>query len=199
LKKVLSFLLVALLFTGCKGENQELERMMAFRASLLSAMGCNFQAVITADYQEELYQFTLDCSCDEQGTLRFTVLEPETISGIRAVLDDTNWHLEYENTVLNAMPVSSEKISPAECLPFLMASLRDGWVLEENTESWNDHSCYRVTVDRSGEEEKILSTLWISQEDMTPLRGEISVGGEIILTAEFTSFSFYDTIEKQGE
>ena len=39
--------------------------------------------------------------------------------------------------------------------------------------------------------------LWLRQEDGTPLRGEIAVDGEIILTADFTSFSFYDTIENQ--
>ena len=32
----------------------------------------------------------------------------------------------------------------------------------------------------------------------TPVRGEIAVDGEIILTAEFTSFSFYDTIANQS-
>ena len=38
----------------------------------------------------------------------------------------------------------------------------------------------------------------LREEDGTPLRGEISVDGENILTAEFTSFAFYDTIEEQG-
>gem|GEM_PF-252405 len=56
----------------------------------------------------------------------------------------------------------------------------------------------RLTVDQTGEQNgKILSTLWLRQEDGTPLRGEIAVDGEIILTADFTSFSFYDTIENQ--
>ena len=35
------------------------------------------------------------------------------------------------------------------------------------------------------------------EADGTPLRGEIAVDGEIILTADFTSFSFYDTIQDQ--
>ena len=53
-------------------------------------------------------------------------------------------------------------------------------------------------MDQTGEQNgKILSTLWLRQEDGTPLRGEIAVDGEIILTADFTSFSFYDTIENQ--
>ena len=54
----------------------------------------------------------------------------------------------------------------------------------------------RITVDQSGiQDGKILSTLWLRQDDGTPLRGEISVDGEIILTAEFTGFAFYDTIK----
>ena len=77
--------------------------------------------------------------------------------------------------------------------------VRDGWLLEENEEAWNDVPCRRLTVDQSGTQNgKIVSTVWLRQEDGTPLRGEISVEGEIILTAEFTSFAFYDTIDEQG-
>ena len=43
-----------------------------------------------------------------------------------------------------------------------------------------------------------LSTVWLNLADGTPVRGEIAVDGEIILTADFTSFSFYDTIAKDG-
>ena len=83
-------------------------------------------------------------------------------------------------------------------LPQLMSALRDGWLLEESEEDWQETSCFRLTVDQTGEQNgKILSTLWLRQEDGTPLRGEIAVDGEIILTADFTSFSFYDTIENQ--
>ena len=47
----------------------------------------------------------------------------------------------------------------------------------------------------TAEDGKIVSTLWLRQDDGTPLRGEIAVEGEIILTADFTDFSFYDTLE----
>ena len=66
--------------------------------------------------------------------------------------------------------------------------------LEENIEEWNGVPCLRVTMDQGGDHGKIISTLWLRQDDGTPLRGEVSVEGEIILTAEFTSFTFYDTI-----
>ena len=71
-------------------------------------------------------------------------------------------------------------------------------MLEENQEDWGETPCVRLTVDQTGAQDgKILSTLWLRQEDSVPLRGEIAVDGEIILTADFTSFSFYDTIDTQ--
>ena len=123
---------------------------------------------------------------------------PETIAGVKAVLSDGEVELVYEDQCLNAGNLSSQEVSPMACLPQLMSALRNGWLLEESEEDWQETSCFRLTVDQTGEQNgKILSTLWLRQEDGAPLRGEIAVDGEIILTADFTSFSFYDTIENQ--
>ena len=122
----------------------------------------------------------------------------ETIAGVKAVLSDGEVDLVYVDQCLNAGNLSSQEVSPMACLPQLMSALRDGWLLVESEEDWQETSCLRLTVDQTGEQNgKILSTLWLRQEDGTPLRGEIAVDGEIILTADFTSFSFYDTIENQ--
>lgn len=96
---------------------------------------------------------------------------------------------------LNAGALSREAVSPAACLPRLMDALRDGWLLEENRETWGETPCVRLTVDQTGGQGgKLVSALWLREEDGLPLRGELAVDGEIILTAEFTSFSFCDTL-----
>ena len=80
----------------------------------------------------------------------------------------------------------------------MMDALRQGWLLEENQEDWGEVPCLRLTVDQTGTEaEKVYTTLWLRLDGGTPLRGEIAVDGEIILTAEFTSFAFCDTIDSQ--
>ena len=146
-------------------------------------------------------EWTAELKCDyvPGGESTVEVLSPETIVGVKAVLRDTDWYLEYDEKSLDAGTLSREEISPAACLPRLMNALRDGWLLEENEETWNEVPCLRFTVDQSGPQNgKILSTVWLRQDDGTPLRGEIAVDGEIILTAEFTAFSFCDTIDDQG-
>ena len=71
---------------------------------------------------------------------------------------------------------------------------------EKNEEGWQEIPCLRIALDQSGPQGgKIVSILWLRQDDGIPLRGEIAVDGEIILTAEFTDFVFYDTIDSVNE
>lgn len=187
---------ICLLLCSCRTEEMKAEDIQSRYQKMT---GCTMEAMVRCEQEGMEWEAELKCEYVPGESSTVEVLSPETISGIKAVLNDAEWYLEYDGMVLNALPISNEKISPAMCLPLLMKSLRDGWVLEENEEQWKGCPCYRIAVDQSGGQEKILSTIWIRQEDQTPLRGEISVGGEIILTAEFTNFAFYDTIEKQEE
>lgn len=130
------------------------------------------------------------------GESSVEVVAPETIAGIKAVFWDEQCYIEYEDLCLNIGKLSVEEISPVLCMPYMIGALRDGWLLEENAETWGEVPCLRVTLDQTGTNgNKIVSTIWLKQEDGTPLRGELSVDGENILRAEFTDFCFYDTID----
>ena len=162
--------------------------------------GCAMEAVVTCSQGDRQWQAELRCEYVPDGKTTVEVLSPETIAGVRAVLEGEELTLEYEDLCLDAGTLSSQSVSPMACLPRLMSALRDGWLLEENEERWNDVPCRRLLVDQSGVQNgKIVSAVWLRLDDGTPLRGEISVDGENILTAEFTSFAFYDTIEQQGQ
>ena len=187
---------LCLLLAGCGGTEET--KAANVRDRYHDMAGCSMTAVVSCAQEDQRWEATLQCEYIPGGESTVEVLEPETIAGVRAKLSDTDWSLEYEGNVVNIGPLSDEEISPVASLPRLMNALRDGWLLEENQEKWGEVPCLRITVDQSGVEDgKILSTLWLRQDDGTPLRGEISVDGEIILTAEFTSFAFYDTIKPQ--
>lgn len=185
---------MCLLLTACGGAGEESAEDI--RAPYQEMAGCTMEAVVTCDQEGLEWEATLGCTYLPGGESTVEVLEPESIAGVKAVLSDTDWYLEYEGESLNMGTLGSETVSPAACLPRLMNALREGWLLEENEEDWNGTPCLRLCVDQTGVQGgKIVSTLWLRQEDGTPVRGEIAVDGEIILTAEFTSFSFYDTLE----
>ena len=187
---------LCLLLTSCGDAGEESSASLRDRYHEMS--GCTMEAAIVCDQEGMEWEASLRCEYVPGGESVVEVLAPETIAGVKAVISDSDWSLEYEGECLNAGAISSEGISPAACLPRLMNALRDGWLLEKNEESWNEVPCLRLCVDQSGTQNgKIVSTIWLRHDDGVPLRGEISVDGEIILTAEFTSFAFYDTITRQ--
>lgn len=188
------------LLSGCGGTGET--ETASMRQPFHDMAGCVMEAEVSCDQEGLAWEASLRCDYVPGGESVVEVLSPETIAGVRAVITDTNWQLEYQGECLNAGTLSDQEISPAACLPRLMSALRDGWLLEENEEEWDGVPCLRITVDQSGlQDGKILSTVWLRLEGGTPLRGEIAVDGQIILTADFTNFSFYDTIapESQGE
>ncbi len=195
LSKCVPMMTLLLLLAACTGGGDGENETAGLRDRYHDMTGCTMEAAVSCDQEGLAWEAVLRCDYVPDGESTVEVLSPETIAGVKAILSEPDWRLEYEGDSLNAGTLSSEEISPAACLPRLMSALRDGWLLEENEEDWNGVSCLRLTVDQTGVKDgKILSTLWLRQDGGTPVRGEIAVDGEIILTADFTSFSFYDTM-----
>lgn len=189
---------LCLLLTACGGAGEE--STVDLRGLYHDMAGCTMEATVTCDQEGMEWEATLRCDYVPEGETMVEVLSPETIAGVKAVVNESDWQLEYEGECLNAGALGQEEISPALCLPRLMNALRDGWLLEENEENWNDIPCLRLSVDQSGlQDGKIVSTVWLRQEDGTPVQGEIAVDGEIILKAEFTSFAFCGTMKSQSD
>ena len=197
--KCVPMIALVLLLSACGGSGGGETDTADLRDRYHDMAGCAMEALVSCDQEGLAWEAELRCEYVPGGESTVEVLSPETIAGVRAVLNDTDWRLEYEGESLNAGTLSDEEISPAACLPRLMSALRDGWLLEENEEDWNGVPCLRLTVDQTGVKDgKILSTVWLNLADGTPVRGEIAVDGEIILTADFTSFSFCDTMAEDG-
>ena len=189
---------VLILLAGCGGTGGtgQAAETADMRQPYHDMSGCRMEAAVSCEQEGLLWEAELQCDYVPGGESTVEVLSPETIAGVRAVISDTDWRLEYEGDCLDIGDLSSQEISPAACLPRLMNALRDGWLLEENDEEWAGVPCRRITVDQSGlQDGKILSTLWLRMDDGTPLRGEITVDGAVILTADFTAFSFCDIMD----
>ena len=197
MRKVICVPMIALclLLTACGTGDGEADAA-SLRDAYHDMTGCTMEATVTCVQGDQVWTAELWCDYVPEGDTTVEVLAPETAAGVKAILRGEDLTLEDEDVCLPAGTLSAQEISPAACLPRLMSALREGWLLEENRERWGDTDCLRLTLDQTGQEAgKILSTLWLDLADGTPLRGEIAVDGEIILTAEFTSFAFCDTID----
>jgi len=190
-------MILLLLLTACGGA-ENVDTGAHLREPFQSMTGCTMEAEASCAYENLLWTGQLRCDYVPDGECSVEVLAPQTIAGLQAVLQEDDWQLEYEDTVLAVHTLGEDSLSPMTCLPRLMHALREGWLLEENEENWGEIPCLRLSVDESAADgRKIVSTIWLRSEDGMPLRGEIALDGEIILTAEFTAFAFYDKINQQ--
>ena len=182
MKRLLAIPLIAVLLSGCMGENKELDRAMELRADLL-CHSCTFDAEITADYGEEIYTFGMYCEGDSQGNLGFRVNTPESISGISGRISGDAGMLTFQDAALEFPLLADGQVTPVSGPYLLLKTLRGGYVRSVGREE----DLIRVTVDDSYEEDALRLDIWLDSENR-PVRAEILYQGRRFLTMAVTDF-----------
>ena len=178
----LAAVLILVMLTGCGGKHEELERAMDLRAKLLSS-ACTFDALVTADYGDQVQSFAMYCETDDQGNLGFRVTEPETISGITGRIEGGEGKLTFRDTVLTFPLLAEEQLSPVSAPWIFYSTLRGGYL----TAAGMDEDLLWLTIDDSFEEDALTVDIWLDGEDI-PVRAEILYDGRRILTLEIKNF-----------
>lgn len=175
-------MLLLLLLCACGAGETSAQRAVSFRTELKEAEGCSFQAAITADYGEYIREFTLFCSCtpEECG---ITVVEPETASGITAVVSGQQAQVSFEDTVLAVEQFSTRKLSPLSAPYLLMKAWTEGYVSTGTVQDTRETGEYLLGY---GSEELTITTVW---NNAVPDYAEISDGASTLLTCQISDFS----------
>lgn len=179
----LVYLLLVLWLTGCVSAASEIERGMALRSRLLSAENCTFDAEITADYGEKIYQFKLSCETNSSGDLTFSVRSPDSISGITGKIDAEGGKLTFDDTVLYFDLMADERISPVSAPWVFLKTLRSGYLKSAGMED----DMLRLTVDDTYAEDALQLDIWLGEGDM-PVRCEIVHDDRRILSLDIVNF-----------
>ncbi len=185
MKRVFAVICVMLLLTGCKGTNHELSRAVALRQRLLGSNGCTFDAVITADYGDKVYTFTMACQADSQGDLTFTVKDPQTISGITGTVTQQGGQLTFDGKVLAFEMLADGQITPVTAPWILIRTLRSGYLSAAGVDGDN----LRMAIDDSYEDNALHLDIWTNSQDV-PIRGDILWQGQRVVSLEVRNFSY---------
>jgi hypothetical protein len=170
---------------GCGKVDSEIDGAMTVRNRLLQAEGCQFLAKITADYGDTVYVFTLNCSVDNSGTLHFSVVAPDSISGITGTMSQAGGKLTFDDKALAFEPLADGQLSPVSAPWIMINTLRSGYI-RTCADMENGH---KFQIDDSYAEEALQLDIWTNRENV-PYRCEILWQGRRYLTIDVESFKY---------
>lgn len=175
---------LCLLLCGCgKKDAAEAQAVQQRYAALTGAMA---EAEIVSHPEGETRSFTVRCTCDRtKDTATTTVMAPEELAGLSATVTGEKLLIQYDGPALAAGV--GDTVSPANCIPYLLRALAEGYVLEVGEETMEDTPCRRLTLDTTDADgEKVVCTVWLAEED--PVYAELSREGKLLLSVRFTAF-----------
>lgn len=173
------------LFSGCSSGSTGIEQAQALRNKLSSSSGCSFRANITADYGTKLYEFTLDCQADREGNLTFTVVTPDSISGISGKINTQGAHLTFDDKVLAFEPIADGQITPVTAPWVLIMTLHGGYL----NGCTKDGDGFLLTIDDSYRDDALRLNIKINQE-LLPQWAEVFWQNRRVLTLTVENFAF---------
>ncbi len=156
-----------------------------FRGELISQGGCSFRAQITADYGQEVQNFTLDCDVDEEGTVSFYVVEPDTIEGITGSVEGESGMVTYDGLQLAFPLMINDQISPVSA-PALTVSC---WMKEFILSAGLFEDLYRVSYEKKINNKDLLIDTYFEKD--IPISAELCYNGYRIINIKIMDFSFH--------
>ncbi len=183
MKRIGAVILALVIFSGCTGKGDEMERCMTLRANLLACEMCTFDAKITADYGDAVQVFSLRCEGRSDGALGFEVLEPESIAGITGRFTTGKGELTFDDVALSFPLLTDDQITPVSAPWILLKTLLGGYL----TACTMEEDLLRLTINDSYEEDALQMEIWLDSEDR-PVQAEIIYDDRRIITMEVESF-----------
>ncbi len=176
--------LVMILLCGCSADSADMDRAMALRGKL-QQKEVTFDVAITADYGDKVHTFAMQCQGDTQGNMKFTVTQPESISGISGTVSKGSGKLTFDNQILAFDILADNLISPVSGPWVLLETLRSGYL----TSCSHEGDLLRVAIDDSYAENALHLEVWLDSNDI-PQQCEVYWQGRRLLSMDVKNFTF---------
>lgn len=201
-KMVSCVLMMTLLLAGCGNSKADDPENLAalIRAEYLSVSGVSATAELSADYGEQVFDFTVNANWKREGDTVITVAEPELIAGITARIREGETLLEYDGAGLSLGLLDLSGITPVSALPALMDCITAGYMARCD---WHGEGEGRELMvlcrdPNAAPEEGVEYELYFDPVTYALKRAAVSVGGVLRLQAKFTEFTLEMTNDEVG-
>ena len=178
-----ALLAAALLLAGCGRKTAS--QTDALRQRYRDMQAAHMEAEITCHLETENRTFTVSCDWTPTGA-GTTVTAPEALAGLTASVSGEDLTVSYDGAALSAG--SLRDVAPANCLPWLLRAMEEGYLVDAGQETLEGLDCLRLALDTTAPGGKVLCTVWLGG-DGAPLYAEFSQDSRVVLTARLLSFT----------
>ena len=186
MKKCLVWLLAAaLLLAGCGKKTASQAESLRQRYREMQA--AHMEAEITCHLETENRTFTVSCDWTPTGA-GTTVTGPEDLAGLTASVSGEDLTVSYDGAALSAG--SLRDLAPANCLPWLLRAMEEGYLVDAGQETLEGLDCLRLALDTTAPGgNKVLCAVWLDAEGLFPRYAEFSQNEQVVLTAKLLDFT----------
>ena len=183
MKRILLCLFVLIIVCSGCNSNGEMDEALKLRESVLSGNGVTFVARVTADYGDKLYVFSIECTADSDGNTTFSVIEPDTISGISGIVAESGGKITFDDKVLLFELLADDQITPVSAPWLMVHTLRSGYIngCAQSGEG------IQIQFDDSYEDDALRLDLLLD-DDSKPVYAEIIWQSRRIVSMEIENF-----------
>ncbi len=196
-------LTLTLALAGCSAGQEERPEQLAaqIRGEYLSLSGWTGQVEVTAHYDQQVYQFTLDAVWSREGETVLTVTAPELLAGVTARIQAGEGRLEYDGAGLSIGALDDQGLTPIAAVPALMEQLGEGYIARcDWQEGDGGRQLYLQCRDpERAEGEGTQYELWLDPDTHALEQAEVSVDGTTRLSLVFSDFTMELTNDEAGD
>ena len=185
MRRIAAVMLMCLLFCGCTKTESSVQRAVEFRAALVQAGGCRYQAEICADFGGTVECFTVRCDSRADGATELVIESPESLAGIAATVTDKGGKITYDGMAVDFGLLADDTLAPAAA-PALLVSC---WSSEYITCGGTEGEYYRASYEKGFDESAVKIDTWF--ENHLPIYAEVCYNNTGILRFTITEFEFY--------
>ena len=177
-------LMIILLLSGCSS-NTASKDFEDFRKTLSGMSSLTFDAKVSSLAGDEVFTCVLRyewVADTDQGQI--TVIEPESVKGIKAKMSDGKWQLGYDTVLLSSPDLERQSLAPITAPRKLVDAWLDAPLIAAGYEQYNGQNLVRATL--SGEDDgQTVYELWFLRETFLPIRAEIAENGQTVIKVDF--------------
>jgi len=188
-KFAFALMIFALVLLNACGGEQAAETEENIQAYYSQADTVEAEAEVVADFEDIVSTFRLSYVYDATAGQSVTVLEPESIRGIKATVSGDGGELEYEGVILATGPQSSTALSPIGVLPALRHAWSTGYVENSWTETLEETECAVLDIQCFDSAPDAVFRTWFDKDSLQPVYAEVIADNTVVLQCTFYKFS----------